>query len=55
MPAAHAVYRACVGLYPSAFRREYGDDLVRCFAGDDDAEGRGAEHDRRDQQHGAGG
>ena len=30
-PGRHGVYRACVGLYPRAFRRHYREDLVQHF------------------------
>ncbi len=32
MAAPHPLYRSLVRLYPSAFRHEYGDDLVAHFA-----------------------
>ena len=32
MTSPHPLYRSLVRLYPSAFRREYGDDLVAHFA-----------------------
>lgn len=32
MAAPHPVYRSMVRLYPSAFRREYGEDLVAHYA-----------------------
>ncbi|MGQ0431017.1 MAG: hypothetical protein ACT452_01270 [Microthrixaceae bacterium] len=32
MAGAHRLYPSLVRLYPSAFRREYGDDLVQHFA-----------------------
>ena len=30
-PARHTVYRACITLYPPAFRHHYGEDLVQHF------------------------
>ena len=30
-PARHALYRACISLYPPTFRRHYGEDLVQHF------------------------
>ena len=30
-PARHGLYRACITLYPPAFRRHYGEDLVQHF------------------------
>ena len=39
MPARHGIYRACIGLYPKAFRLHYGEDLVQHF--DDLVVGRG--------------
>ena len=30
-PAGHTVYRACTHLYPRAFRRHYGDDLLQHY------------------------
>jgi hypothetical protein len=30
-PARHRVYRACINLYPSTFRRHYREDLVQHF------------------------
>lgn len=30
-PARHVVYRACINLYPSSFRRHYREDLVQHF------------------------